>query len=65
MKYSKSKKLYEEMGRLVELSSEAVTFLFVFVLPPTFMLPKFIQSIFAYFMTDLRNDALDMPFPMM
>lgn len=52
------------MGRLIELSSEAIAFVFVFVLPPTFILPKVILSLLAYFTTDLGNDALEMPFPM-
>lgn len=52
------------MGRLIELESEAISFVFIYVLPPTFMLPKFILSIYAYFTTDLGNDALEMSFPM-
>lgn len=52
------------MDRLIELTSKAVSFLFVYILPPTFMLPKSITSIYAYFTTDLGNDALEMPFPM-
>lgn len=64
LKHSESKNLYEEMGRLIELSTEAIAFVFVVILPPTFILPKSLLSIFAYYTTDLGNDALELPFPM-
>lgn len=64
LEYSESKELYEKTVRIIQMNSKTISFFFVYLLPPIFMLPKFVISVFAYFTTDLGNDALEMPFPM-
>lgn len=61
---SELKKLYIKTGRIIELMSKAILLVFMYIIPPMFVLPNSILSFYAFFTTDLGNDAFEMPFPM-
>lgn len=60
---AKSKAMYDEVNRQVEKWCEIGYFVTVILSPLSFILPKFTVSVFAYFTTDLGNEALVLPLP--
>lgn len=64
LKKPESKAIFIETNNLAERWSEIVYFLFVKLIFPLFMLPKFMTSLIIYLLNDFENDALDLPFVM-
>lgn len=64
MENPKWKARHEKTNEFIEKCIKITVRVVKYVLIPCFILPKVIISIFAYFMTDLGNDAFDLPFPM-
>ena len=59
---AESNAIYSETNGQVEKWSEIIYFTVLKILYPSFMLPRFIVSIFAYFTMDLDSAALQLPF---
>lgn len=64
MENSASKKLFEKTNQRMEKLSEIISYLASKVIPVCSVLPRFIGSFLAYFITDKDNDAFELPVPM-
>lgn len=56
--------MYEKTNRQIENLTEIIFFVIVRVTPICLVLLKCITSLFVYFTTDLKNNALELPLPM-
>lgn len=64
LEYQASSALYVKINQQVEKWSEIIYFIISKVSPQCIGLPIFIASLFAYFTTDLKNEALELPYAM-
>lgn len=60
-----SKAIYAETNRQVEKWSKFIFLGIAEVTPICLVWPKFVVSLITYLTTDLGNDALELPFPML
>lgn len=58
---SNSKAMYKNMNCRIEKCSRTTYFFIAQVTPILWVGPTFVHSIFAYFSTNLGNDALELP----
>lgn len=58
-----SKNIYTETGRKIQAAIKILNFVMVKVSPICLILPEFMRSFYAYFTTDLGNDAFVLLFP--
>lgn len=62
MKHEELKSLYEKANEQVEKCSQIINSIAIRCLLPCVLLPKFITSFYAYFITNLGSNGFDLPF---
>lgn len=63
LKFGSSKAIYANTNQSVEKVSDILYVVFIKVLLPSVIWPKFVISFVKYFATDLGGDAFDLPLP--
>lgn len=64
LEYQAASELYVKTNQQIETWSEIIYFIISQISPQCIGLPVFIASLYAYFTTDLQNEALEWPYAM-